>query len=128
MCPARANLPYTAVMASKVRFLGIGYRRAGTITGLGLALIVLGCRRDPPPEPAVDVGIPECDAYFTEAEACLDATSRGHKETFLAGMNRQRKAWHRIAEDPGARPNLKAQCLEATRQMRQTCAAQGKGE
>jgi hypothetical protein len=66
------------------------------------------------------IGVPECDAYFSEAEACMkkDANMRAAME---GSMKTNRAQWKKTAETKEGKEQLKVLCKLSSDQLKLAC-------
>jgi hypothetical protein len=66
------------------------------------------------------IGVPECDAYFSEAEACMkkDANMRVAME---GSMKTNRAQWKKTAETKEGKEQLKVLCKLSSDQLKLAC-------
>lgn len=66
------------------------------------------------------IGVAECDAYFTEAEACMkkDANMRAAME---GSMKTNRAQWKKTAETKEGKEQLKVLCKLSSDQLKLAC-------
>ena len=72
-------------------------------------------------EPAVETGVPECDAYVSKYEACLSKMSPEARTSAAPGFAAQRTAFKSNATTPEAKAQLTSQCKAALEAIRPTC-------
>jgi hypothetical protein len=56
------------------------------------------------------IGIDECDAYFTKAEACLSKVPPENKTAMQSAIKANREAWRDVAKNAANKDALKVGC------------------
>jgi hypothetical protein len=56
------------------------------------------------------IGVEECDAYFTKAEACLPKAPPENKTAMQSAIKANREAWRDVAKNAANKDALKVGC------------------
>jgi hypothetical protein len=72
------------------------------------------------------IGVPECDAYITAYEACVnDKVPAAARAQYNASLAQLRKSWQQLAANPQTRASLAQACKTAHDQAKQSMKTYG---
>ena len=79
-----------------------------------------------PANSAQKIGVPECDAFITAYEACVnDKVPAAARPQFNTSLAQWRKSWHDLAANPQTKPTLAQVCKTSLEQARTSMKAYG---
>lgn len=75
---------------------------------------------------AQEIGIPACDTFFRDYEACVTArVPEAQRATLRQSLDQSRSNMRQMAGSPQARPQLEQMCQQQKAQMSQAMQAYG---
>ncbi len=75
---------------------------------------------------AQDIGVPSCDRFMTDYEACITTkVPEAQRSVLTQQITQLRSTWRELARDGQARQQLDAVCTAQSTQLRQAMAPYG---
>ena len=75
---------------------------------------------------AADIGIPACDNFLANYEACVSGKiPAAQQPAFKSQLDQIRASWTAIAQNPNAKPTLEAACKQTADQMKASMTPYG---